>query len=120
MTTQYILNKDHLSFWLRQLKVSRDLIAPVRDVSGDIVLTELAKMHETALDGPALLPSPKEFLLPQMEPLFCYSEEGVEEAHNRRPRVLFGIRPCDLSAIKILDTFYLGEPRDPYYESRRA
>ena len=116
----FILNKDHLSFWLRQLKASRDLIAPVRDVSGDIVLAELAKMHETALDGPALLPSPKEFLLPQMEPLFCYSEEGVEESYNRRPRVLFGIRPCDLSAIRILDTFYLGEPRDPYYESRRA
>lgn len=115
-----ILNKNHLSFWLRQLKASRQLIAPMRDASGDIVLTELPRMHETALDGPALMPSPKEFLLPQMEQLFCWSDEGVEEAFDKRPRALFGIRPCDLSAIRILDTFYLGGARDAYYESRRT
>ncbi len=116
----YILNKNHLSFWLRRLKTTHELIAPMRDVSGDIVLTELPRMHETALDGPALMPSPKEFLLPQMEQLFCYSEEGIEEALNKQPRVLFGIRSCDVSAIRILDTFYLGKTRDAYYEARRS
>jgi len=119
MTEMYILNKNHLSFWLRRLKASHELIAPMRDVSGDIILTELPRMHETALDGPALLPSSKEFLLPQMEQLFCYSDEGIEEAFNKRPRVLFGIRSCDLSAIRILDTFYLGRTKDVYYEARR-
>ena len=120
MTVTCILNKNHLSFWLRRLKTSHELIAPVRDVSGDIVLTELLQMHETALDGPALMPSPKEFLLPQMEQLFSYSGEGAEETFNKRPRVLFGIRPCDLSAIRILDTFYLGKQKDLYYEARRS
>ena len=115
----YILNKNHLSFWLRQLKASHELIAPMRDVSGDIVLTELTRMHETALDGPALMPSPKEFLLPQMEQLFCWSEEGIEEAFNKQPRVIFGIRSCDLSAVSVLDRFYLGNNKDAYYESRR-
>ncbi len=119
MTEQYILNKNHLSFWLRKLKMSRELIAPLRDVSGDIVLSELQRMHETALDGPALMPSPKEFLFPQMEQLFCWSEEGIEEAISKLPRVLFGIRSCDLSALKVLDRFYLGEKKDPYYEARR-
>jgi sulfhydrogenase subunit beta (sulfur reductase) len=115
----YILNKNHLSFWLRQIKAAYQLIAPLRDVSGDIVLTELTHMHETALDGPALMPSPKEFLLPQMEQLFCWSEEGIEEAFNKRPRVLFGIRPCDVSAIAILDRFYPANNKDAYYETRR-
>jgi sulfhydrogenase subunit beta (sulfur reductase) len=115
----YILNKNHLSFWLRQIKAEYQLIAPLRDVSGDIVLTELTHMHETALDGPALMPSPKEFLLPQMEQLFCWSEEGIEEAFNKRPRVLFGIRPCDVSAIAILDRFYPANNKDAYYETRR-
>jgi hypothetical protein len=54
-----------------------------------------------------------------MEQLFCWSEEGIEEAINKRPRVLFGIRPCDLSAVAILDRFYLGNNKDVYYESRR-
>jgi sulfhydrogenase subunit beta (sulfur reductase) len=120
MSDQFILNKNHLSFWLRQLKTSHELIAPLRDVSGDIVLTELGRMHETVLDGPALRPSVKEFLLPQMEQLFCYSDEGVEQAFNKRPRVLFGIRPCDVSAIKVLDRFFLGETPDAYYAARRS
>ena len=115
----YILNKNHLSFWLRQLKTSHELIAPMRDVTGDIVLTELTRMHETALDGPALMPSPKEFLLPQMEQLFSWSEEGIEEAFDKKPRIMFGIRSCDLSAVAILDRFYLGNNKDVYYESRR-
>jgi ferredoxin len=119
MTEMFLLNKNHLSFWLRKLKTSHELIAPMRDVSGDIVLSELSHMHETALDGPALLPSPKEFLLPQMEQLFCYSKEGIEEAFNNKSRVIFGIRPCDLSAIRILDRFYLSNNKDAYYESRR-
>jgi len=120
MTETYILNKNHLSFWLRRLKTTHELIAPMRDVSGDIVLTELPRMHETALDGPALMPSPKEFLLPQMEQLLRFSEKGIEDTRNNQPRVLFGIRPCDLSAIRILDTFYLGKTKDVYYEARRS
>ena len=116
----FILNKNHLSFWLRQLKAAHELIAPMRDVSGDIVLTELPRMHETALDGPALMPSPKEFLLPQMERLFRYSPEGIEDTVDTRPRILFGIRPCDVSAIKVLDLFYLGHTKDAYYEARRS
>ncbi len=119
MINQYVLNKNHLSFWLRQIKIAHELIAPMRDVSGDIVLTELTRMHETALDGPALMPSPKEFLLPQMEQLFCWSGEGIEEAYSNKPRVLFGVRPCDLSAVAVLDRFYLANNRDPYYASRR-
>ena len=119
MAQTYILNKNHLSFWLRRIRNTHELIAPVTDTSGDIVLTEIAQLHEIALDGPALLPSPKEFLLPQMEQLFCYSEEGVEEALNKRPRIVFGIRPCDVSAVRILDRFYLEKEADTYYASRR-
>ncbi len=119
MAEQYLLNKNHLSFWLRQLKAAHELIAPMRDVSGDIVLTELTRMHETALDGPALMPSPKEFLLPQMEQLFSWSREGIEEVPDKRSRVIFGIRPCDVSAVAILDRFYLANNKDVYYESRR-
>jgi sulfhydrogenase subunit beta (sulfur reductase) len=77
-------------------------------------------MHDTALDGPALLPSPKEFLLPQMEQLFRYAAGTAAETQDQESRVLFGIRSCDLSAIGILDRFYLGNRPDPYYALRRS
>lgn len=116
----FILDKNHLSFWLRRLRNTHELIAPIRDTSGEIVFSRLVQMHETALDGPALMPSPKEFLLPQMEPLFHWSNDGVKEVINHKRRILFGIRPCDLSALRILDRFYMGNHPDPYYQARRA
>lgn len=120
MSDLHILDKNHLSFWLRKLRNGSSLIAPVSDRSGDIVLTELVRMHDTALDGPALMPSPKEFLLPQMEKLFQYAPDGPVETPDQTKRVIFGVRPCDLSAIRILDRFYLGNRPDPYYARRRA
>ncbi len=119
MTDMYIIDKNHLSFWLRRMHDGKTLIAPVRTASGEIVLTELHRMHEAALDGPALMPSPKEFLLPQMEQLFCWSEDGLEESLDKRRRMVFGIRPCDMAAVKILDRFYLDGGIDPYYAARR-
>lgn len=119
MADLHILDKNHLSFWLRKLRNGSSLIAPVRDHSGDIVLTELVRMHDTALDGPALMPSPKEFLFPQMERLFRYSAEAVVETPDQTKRVIFGVRPCDLSAVRILDRFYLGNHPDSYYAQRR-
>lgn len=120
MIERFILNKNHLSFWLRQLKSSHELIAPLPDVSGGIVIAELARMHETVLGGPALRPSIKEFLLPHTEQLFRYSAAGIEETFDERPRVIFGIRPCDVSAVGVLDRFYLGDRKDAYYEARRT
>lgn len=147
MKTELILYKRNLSYWLRQLRKGRELIGPLMDGgnglpkksetfwgANDIVFKSVEKIHEIVLDCPASLPSPKEFLFPQYEPMLKYnrrqttnkqktddlfSDFHVTDLTDRTKRVIFGVRSCDISAFYLLDKFYLGGYRDPYYVERR-
>ncbi len=121
-----ILDKNNLAYWLRQLRNGMDLIAPLRKGGcepqrywGDIVFESIENIHEIALDCPASIPSPKEFLFPQFEPLFKKTGDGVLDLKDDSKRLVFGVRSCDMSAIGLLDKFYLNGYTDPYYEARR-
>jgi len=144
MKNEWILDKNHLSYWLRQLRKERELIGPLRNGGKDIVFKTVEQIHEVVLDPPASLPSPKEFLFPQYDPMLRLDVADEESAVHFRPqpvssdayvkgsrgskvfdladkrkRLIFGVRPCDISAIRLLDTFFLQGYRDPYYEQRR-
>jgi sulfhydrogenase subunit beta (sulfur reductase) len=119
MKGDLILDKAHLSYWLRQLRKEADLIGPLRSTDGDIVFSSVKNIHEIVLDCPASLPSVKEFLLPQMEELFRFSPKGVESREATGKRVIFGVRSCDISAILLMDKFYGGRFEDDFYLSRR-
>lgn len=119
MKGDFVLNKAHLSYWLRQLRKESDLIAPLRSVDGDIILSSVTGIHEIELDCPANIPSPKEFIFPQKEEMFKFSGKGVDALNNSRKRVIFGVRSCDMSAVALLDKFYGGLFEDSFYVKRR-
>ncbi len=123
MKNSWILDKNHLSYWLRQLRKDRELIGPLRRYNHDIVFRTVEDIHEIELDCPASLPSPKEFLFPQYERMLRAGNlspgRAVEDLKTERPRVIFGVRACDISAVTLLDRFFLDNSKDPYYESRR-
>ncbi len=119
MKKDLVLNKSYLSYWLRQLRKEMKLIGPLKGFNGDIVFKSIDKIHEIALDGPALMPLPKEFLFPQMEEMFEYSGDKIKDMRNTEKRIIFGVRPCDVSAINLLDEFYSRSPEDSYYMARR-
>lgn len=130
MKNEWILDKNHLSYWLRQLRKERELIGPLRNGGKDILFRSVDMIHEIALECPASLPSPKEFFSPQYEPMlrFCGSSstiapddkrDGITDLRDGTKRVLFGVRSCDISALRLLDRFYLERCEDPYYLQRR-
>ena len=82
MKGDFVLNKAHLSYWLRQLRKESDLIAPLRSVDGDIILSSVTNIHDIALDCPANIPSPKEFIFPQKEEMFKFSDKGADILKN--------------------------------------
>lgn len=80
----------------------------------------------TAVDGqapfdwsaPRPLTGPKRFFFPPREPLLRWrGDDAVRVLPEPRPFVLFGVRPCDLAAIAVLDRFFAD---DPAYARRRA
>ncbi len=117
--SMWVLKKDHLSYWLRQIRKDMELIAPVRK-GEDIVLESMERIHEIALDVPALTPSVKQILFPQMETMFTVDGDSISEEPPLQKTAVFGVRSCDISALKALDRFFLaGDYRDTYYETRR-
>jgi len=104
--------------WLGQMEV----IGPRRTAFGDVLLEPLEHGTDWAPDFELTVSSAKEWLLPQVETLYTYeigSPTRVHEVQDSTRRVLFGVRPCDVSAIGVLDALMTCGPGDPYYVWRR-
>lgn len=68
--------------------------------------------------------SPKDFFFPQSETLYtCYLEGKkisiTPEELQDAPFAIFGIRPCDVKGVEILDKVFLCNPVDKFYKARR-
>ncbi|MCF7805525.1 MAG: 4Fe-4S dicluster domain-containing protein [Candidatus Marinimicrobia bacterium] len=65
---------------------------------------------------------PKKYMTPPKETLVSYDTNmGYEEVDPEYPerQILFGVHPCDIHGIKILDMIFDGEYNDTYYYKRR-
>ncbi|MBI4680909.1 MAG: 4Fe-4S dicluster domain-containing protein [Nitrospirae bacterium] len=154
MKKDLILNKNYLSYWLRRLKKEMQLIGPMKGLKGDFVFKAVEQIHGIALNCPSSIPLPKEFIFPQFEEMFEYNPptspfnkggqrgkrgfekvfpgDKVKDLRNNEKRIIFGVRPCHMAAVNLIDRFYTGrtEPsydhshperkfEDSYYMSRR-
>lgn len=68
--------------------------------------------------------TPKDILFPQWEDLMHFRMEGktielTEQQRCQEDYVIFGVRACDIQAIKVLDGVFLSDPVDTYYAARR-
>lgn len=111
--------KDRLMPLLARLGEKMEVIAPV--VKGEEPAFVTWEGQALSLKGNPLI-SPIEFLLPQREVLFRYVQESGSytfEQSSPRARLVFGVRPCDLQSVAILDRIFEAEPRDGAYFGRR-
>jgi len=117
------LPKGKIYDFLELLKENFDkLIAPVKK-GKPIVFTEIDDVKKVVLDYTRTLLPPKKFILKYRRERFSYNAEtlGVEKREKlSEKQVIFGVHPCDLHALTILDEIHLGEFPDPrYLEVRR-
>ncbi len=126
MKNSLLLDKNYLSFWLRQIRKKMSLIAPMRAGNSessrtdmDVVFKKVENIHDIVLDYPASIPSPKELLFPQKQDMFRFSEDLIDTLRDDTKRLIFGVRSCDLSAIALLDRFFGENYFDDYYMSKR-
>jgi ferredoxin len=108
MKKTLILNKNYLSYWLRQIRKEYELIAPMNGLPGDYVFKTVEQIHDISLDCGASAPLPKEFVFPQLEEMFSYSKDRVNDRVSCEKMVIFGVKPCDMSAINLVESFYRG------------
>jgi len=123
------LRDESLRPWLTALMERARVVAP-QDEEGVVLFRPLERDGAVVLDRRAAAPA-KWVLLPQTEELFRYTtgrdpETGAPTVRHELPgpppeTVVFGLAPCDMRGVDILDKVFLrGRTRDPYYAARRA
>ncbi|MBK5211800.1 MAG: 4Fe-4S dicluster domain-containing protein [Coriobacteriia bacterium] len=116
-----ILHKGNVGDLVTGLAATREIVGP-KAKGEDFVFGEITDPSELVLDYPTtILPPKKYFLLPK-ENLMHYDTKnsGVsQDAPNVTPRVIFGVHPCDINSLLLVDKVFLGDFVDPYYKARR-
>ncbi|MEK6728302.1 MAG: 4Fe-4S dicluster domain-containing protein [Candidatus Omnitrophota bacterium] len=117
------ITKENLEILVKHLKKSCDeFIAPKKEHLDDIIFGDAKNDGKELLDyeGNSVI-SPRAFLLPQTEELF-----EIKSARNNRfvpiedkkRRVFYGVRPCDIKAVGLMKSFFLDEFVDEFYQQK--
>lgn len=104
--------KELLDSWMKNYRVA----APVMN-SGKLVFEELKNPADLVLDDNLPYKSPKEYLFPQVEKIMSFGDEATETILPDKKTVVFGVKPCDLDALKVMTAvFTKGKYVDTYFE----
>jgi len=117
-----IITRAIFRTWLENLiKSDREVRAPLPKGMKNFKFCRLDKSEDFTWNYLPTIAPPKKFLFPPEEVLYRYKKGGEEVASvtNSEPRILFGLRSCDLKAISLLDHAFSMKHRDPNYFARR-
>ena len=116
-----VVQKPDLMEFLDRLAADRVVAAPVADGP----LTRFRPIEQAAEIAEHYLPTalpPSKYLLPTKEVLLKYRyNNGIEmEAQFETTEMIaFGVRPCDLHALALLDAIFVDDKHDGHYVARR-
>ncbi|MCW5977736.1 MAG: 4Fe-4S dicluster domain-containing protein [Bryobacteraceae bacterium] len=116
--------KRDIAQWVGALLESGKVIAPVRGPCGEAAFCRIESPEEPLWEFENPLAPPKQFLLPQTDPIVAIRRNGgvttVAPIYDDAPRILLNVRPCDVRGIAFLTRMHEMEPADASYLRRRA
>ncbi|MCD6484209.1 MAG: 4Fe-4S dicluster domain-containing protein [Candidatus Asgardarchaeia archaeon] len=115
------LKKEDLPSFLESVKKFGKLVGPIRKGS-KLVFDEIDDYNMLVLTAEKPMIPPKKFFVPPKFSMFKFDKNGFENNLGKSEKlIIFGLHPCDIHAINILDKFFLKNAgyTDPYYEERR-
>ena len=118
-----IIEKQNMGLFVNNLINSGAEVVGAKRKDGKYAFGKLADASQLCLDYDFALYPPKGFLLPPKETLIKFElgeEPKAEPVVEAKPVILFGVHPCDIKAIELLDAAFSGTNRDINYLSRRA
>jgi len=116
-----VIEKKDLRNFAEALIAEGSVVAPVRR-GRKYVFEEVESFDEISLDYDTTILSPRKYFYPQEETVLKYrlgGEPGPEPVNEFKPRVIFGIHPCDIAATWLLDEVFSEDPADPNYLEKR-
>ena len=116
------LPKENLPEFIGHLRAFGEIHAPTRRPDNSVVFAPVSDASEIELDYiRTILPLKKYFFKPVDVVLTFRAEKGYEAPTERADEkyVIFGVHPCDIHGLKILDLVFGGRYVDTYYSARR-
>lgn len=91
---------------------------------GNTSFQEISSWEDLDLDYRTTVLSPRKYLHKPFETLFSFTDGGKTVTEGTRDssekiQILFGLHPCDVNAIGLLDKVFTGKYEDPYYTGHR-
>ncbi len=118
----YLIRKNDFLKLLDRLSKKYEIIAPVK-VGEDFNFQKIDSSDEINLGGYINTRfSPKDFFLPKSDTLFTFEKNRkvkISEDLPEEKRIIFGIRPCDVNGLLVLDKIFTTNYEDPIYMERR-
>lgn len=116
------IEKKAVRNWVDKLLETGEMLAPICTACGDVLFSTVHTADEVVWDFPNPLHPPKEFVLPQTDPIVKIKRNGrgfeVEPIHDGSRRFLFNARNCDAKGIAFLTRMHEMEPADASYLRR--
>jgi len=116
------LPKKNLAEFIGHLNAFGQIHAPVKRGEKSFVFAPVTKLTEIELNcNRTILPLKKYFFKP-VETMFNFcAQKGYEVPVEEQDKkyIIFGVHPCDIHGLKILDMVFSGKYVDSYYFARR-
>jgi len=114
------IKRENLSGFLKAIEPFGELWGPVK--KGDqFSLDKISDYSEIDLTALRTKIPFKKLLLPPKFSMFSFDEKGykpnIEDIPNR---VIFGLHPCDIHGLNIMDAFHNQQYPDAFYNARRS
>ena len=105
------------SGFLEYLSAECNLVGPVD--TGKVIEYRVAAASDILMDDRISYKSIKEYFFPQTELMFTFENGEVLDNTELPGFVIFGARPCDLEALRVMSTVYTtGKYADPFFKRR--
>ena len=118
-----IINKSDVGSFYKCLKEEFTVYGVKEKEEGFYVFDETDEFADPLDDyKPTILP-PKKYLFPQQETLLRFETQPqpvIQPVIESKKQILFGVRPCDIHGINLLDRIFSSDHEDLNYTRKRA
>ena len=122
---EHLLKKDNVKNLCIKATEQWETYVPLQDIGQDTHFVKLdgnnkqLLLDKLNLDYESLVVPPKVIAFPQLESLFKFEDEKITETVKpTAPKLLFGLRACDVKGILFMDEFFKRDFEDIYYLNR--
>lgn len=116
----FTISKENTRAFLARLQSDYEVYGPVKAHEQDVYLQRLSAQSEVTFDYLRLPLGIKTVLYPQTDPMIHYHQDKIIPLTSSAPKVIFGLRSCDVCSVRFTDHFFHKNFDDAYYSSKRA